>query len=1028
MTRGSAGQAKQGAGPAERPAGYLSYLDPARAGDDRRALALLSAVLRAPAGWPLFITDPAGRVLAWSEPAGTLLGRPAEAVLGKLTWPEVVRPAGEAEPWREPLDAALRDGRWEGVIRAARPGGEPVSCQLTVTRLHGDDGQVIGALTVARDISGEPGGSGEPAAAPASTRAAFCASPVPQLSADLVGIITDLNAAAQALLGRTRGELAGTRLSTLFADIGQASKMIGEVLREGSVSNVELQVRQGGGSLATVSLSAAGFDGPDGKLAGLVASLTDLSERDQSRGRLLRAEAFSRGLIEAAPDGLAVVDPGGFITDANSPACELLGCRREQLAGSSLAELFAEPVEIAATVAAALAGQPLPGREFRLARASGQARQVLLTASVFHDPRSDGQRVIVSVHDVTEQAELRERLSGERAYNRGIIESSTNGLVMIDLRDRITDVNGTMCQLTGRDRKQLTGRDFGGLFTDPDTATAAVHRALAAGRPGTCELQLATGGKARVMVSASLVRRGSGEVSGVLASASDVSEPSRLRHDLTAEKAYNRAIIESAARAVFVLGPDGRISDVNGDALRLTGQPRGHLLSRPFARLFADPGLAREAVARAFREGSLADSQLSLDRPGQGTRIVAIGGKVFTDPRSGATALLAAARDVTTEKETEDRLYYYSKSLLGAIVDAFATTDALGVIQDVNEPMEALTGCSRDQLIGRHLEDYFTEPDRARELISAVLRNGKVTDYELTARTPGGATTVVSYSAATFTDSRGKLGGILATGRDVTDRKKSAELQAGLLRRARELDEAKNDFVSRISHELRSPLTNVLGYLELVVGDESGPLTRDQRRMLEVINRNGRRLLSLIDDLLLVSRIEAGQIAIESEPFRLDTLVRAVHESFRPEIASGDLTCRLDLEPGITIEADPAQLERVVTNLLSNAVKFTPPGGEIEVSARREKAEVVMTVRDTGIGVPEEEQPRLFTRFFRSSAAMERETQGTGLGLFIVKHVAEAHGGSVTVSSAPGSGSTFTIRLPSRGGSRDHATGREVPA
>ena len=114
----------------------------------------------------------------------------------------------------------------------------------------------------------------------------------------------------------------------------------------------------------------------------------------------------------------------------------------------------------------------------------------------------------------------------------------------------------------------------------------------------------------------------------------------------------------------------------------------------------------------------------------------------------------------------------------------------------------------------------------------------------------------------------------------------------------------------------------------------------------------------------------------------------------------------------------------MVTNLLSNAVKFTPPGGEIEVSARREDREVVMTVRDTGIGVPQEEQPRLFTRFFRSSAAMERETQGTGLGLFIVKHVAEAHGGSVTVSSAPGSGSTFTIRLPVNGGSRDHE--REV--
>lgn len=198
--------------------------------------------------------------------------------------------------------------------------------------------------------------------------------------------------------------------------------------------------------------------------------------------------------------------------------------------------------------------------------------------------------------------------------------------------------------------------------------------------------------------------------------------------------------------------------------------------------------------------------------------------------------------------------------------------------------------------------------------------------------------------------------------------------------------------------------------------------------MLEVVSRNGRRLLALIEDLLLLSRIEAGAVTVTYEPVRLGSLIQGVHESFGPAIRAGQLTARVEVEPGLELDGDPAQLERMVANLISNAVKFTPPGGEIDVIGRRDGADVIIQVRDTGIGVPEDEQPGLFTRFFRSSISMEQETQGTGLGLFIVKHVVEAHGGTIAVVSAPGVGSTFTARLPARRRSRLRQTGREVVA
>ncbi|HZC40565.1 MAG TPA: PAS domain S-box protein, partial [Streptosporangiaceae bacterium] len=287
------------------------------------------------------------------------------------------------------------------------------------------------------------------------------ASPAPLIGTDLTGVITEANPAAGQLLGRPAGELAGTRLSELFTDPGQARQAISEVLAEGAVTAAGLRARRGlRQDEVAVSLSAASFPGPDGKPAGLVISLTDLSERNLRRDRLRGSEAFYRGLIEATADGLAVLDSAGRVAEVNRPGCDLLGYPADELAGARLAEHFDSPSRATAAVRQALAGQPVGGCELGLAAGDGRARQLTLTASAFRDPRSGEQRVIVSLRDTTEQAVLRDRLDRERAYQRSIIESSANGLVMTDLQDRVTDVNETICRMAGRDRERLLGSRF----------------------------------------------------------------------------------------------------------------------------------------------------------------------------------------------------------------------------------------------------------------------------------------------------------------------------------------------------------------------------------------------------------------------------------------------------------------------------------------------------------------------------------------------------------------------------------------
>lgn len=232
----------------------------------------------------------------------------------------------------------------------------------------------------------------------------------------------------------------------------------------------------------------------------------------------------------------------------------------------------------------------------------------------------------------------------------------------------------------------------------------------------------------------------------------------------------------------------------------------------------------------------------------------------------------------------------------------------------------------------------------------------------------------------------------------------------------RELDAAKNGFLSSVSHELRTPLTSIMGYVEMLTDGDAGALTAEQLKMVGIVERNGARLLRLIEDLLTLSRVEAGSFRLLMGDVGVGSMLQEVIDSMAPMAAEKKVTLSLDLPPDIgTIVGDPDQLERAMLNLVNNAVKFTRAGGWVTISVGRRDDMVRLRVRDTGIGIPVAEQDKLFTRFFRSSISQQQAVQGTGLGLSIVNSVIEQHGGSIEIESVPGEGTTVTVLLPVNG-------------
>ncbi len=271
-----------------------------------------------------------------------------------------------------------------------------------------------------------------------------------------------------------------------------------------------------------------------------------------------------------------------------------------------------------------------------------------------------------------------------------------------------------------------------------------------------------------------------------------------------------------------------------------------------------------------------------------------------------------------------------------------------------------------------------------------------------------------------MTGSSGEVVGFLGVAEDVTERRRVEDLlrvalakERDAVERLNEVDRAKTDFVSTVSHELRTPITSVLGYTQMLQRGSGGGLSERQARLLARVESNGLRLQSLIEDLLTLSRIEGGTFRLQDAPVDLREVVLRSSEATETQREHRELDW--SVEPGATpvvVSGDEDQLDRAVINLLTNAVKFTPDGGSVRVRLTTEGDLALVTVEDTGIGISEGEQSRLWDRFFRSLDAQRRAIPGTGLGLSIVRTIVHGHGGTIGVESRAGSGSTFSIRLP----------------
>ncbi|WP_435742163.1 PAS domain-containing sensor histidine kinase [Nocardioides sp. SYSU DS0663] len=468
-------------------------------------------------------------------------------------------------------------------------------------------------------------------------------------------------------------------------------------------------------------------------------------------------------------------------------------------------------------------------------------------------------------------------------------------------------------------------------------------------------------------------------------------------------------VFEASPDAIIVTNAAGSVVAANSQCLAVFGHLPAALVGQPIEVLVPAAARAghparRDGFAQASNQRPMGLLQLSAVRA-DGSEFPAEISLAQIDVR-GERYVCATVRDITDRKRQERRF----RDLIDAAPDATVIVDAEGTIVFTNRQVNRVFGYGRHELTGCSVEVLVPERFRGAHhqrragFVRTPLVRGMGQGAELYAVRKDGTEFPVEISLSPLDTDEGLL--VSAAVRDITERRR---IQATA-------DRIREEFMATVSHELRTPLTSIVGYTELLGDLGEGELGKQARRMLEIIDRNARRELRLVNDLLTLAQVHERGIELEQEPVDLAAVARASIEDSRLAARGRGVQVTLEVGEGtVCVLGDAQRLGQVVSNLLTNAVKFTPPGGKVRVELRDTGEQTVeLRVADTGAGMDGHELAHVFERLYRAPSAVRDQVPGAGLGLPIAKAVVEAHQGDIEIESEPGRGTTVTVRLAAR--------------
>ncbi len=476
-------------------------------------------------------------------------------------------------------------------------------------------------------------------------------------------------------------------------------------------------------------------------------------------------------------------------------------------------------------------------------------------------------------------------------------------------------------------------------------------------------------------------------------------------------------ILANLSEGVFVVSEEMKVLYANDAFAEIAHRPRMELIGLSLWELMPLPNLARSMMKKGSRQVISAEGLLALlgeHNISSGKHDLYIDLDASRIP--GVEQIVFVVHDITSYRKTRTRLEqsYVDleaekvriEAILSHIGEGLVTTDHKGRIQFINRAALDMLGGDKEEMTGklynkviRCVNERGQEiPQNDRPLYQA-LTEGKrtfISTYYYF-RKDGNRFPVAITASPLITHK--KIAGAIMVFRDITLEKN--------------IDRAKSEFVSLASHEMRTPLSYISWYAEKLLSGDAGKITVGQRKFLEEIYAGNRRMVNLVNDLLSISRIELGTFVIDPKPLDLRATIQSILDEVAPSIAPKELTIRKKIAEGVgEVVADPKLVRMIVHNLISNAIKYTPERGKVTVVVSQKDQDVLIKVKDTGYGIPQYQLPQMFTKLFRADNVRELGTEGTGLGLYLVKSVITQVGGRIWFTTKENKGTTFYVKFP----------------
>jgi PAS domain S-box-containing protein len=626
-----------------------------------------------------------------------------------------------------------------------------------------------------------------------------------------------------------------------------------------------------------------------------------------------------------------------------------------------------------------------------------------------------------------------------------VLQASTEyAIIGTDPRGVLTVFNTGAERMLGYTAADVIGAD-GRVFVDPAELAArareldmepGVEVLVAAARRGEPETRDWTylrndGGRVTVSLTVTAIPGAGDEPAGFIGVARDVTVQRGVEQALRESEARHRLLVQNLPDTLLSLyDRQLRLLLIEGPMLARLGVTAEELVGRTLSDITQAYRLGDfESLHSAALTGETTFTERHLRAQGL---VYELQVAPYRDDSGEIVGVFSVARDITERKRVEAQAHAAEERFAKAFEHApigIAISNADGRFTGVNPALCTLLGYTRDELLSipagalTHPDDLEPSASLLRALLSGKLNGYRVWKRYLHA---DGHPIDASVHIALVRDGDGKPLHVVSQVLDITAEKRQRtvrERELELTQQARqqlieqnarlvELDRMKDEFVALVSHELRTPLTSIIGYLEPILDREAGELTATQERFLKTIDRNARALSGIVGDLLFLASVDAGKLTLQTEDVDLAQLVAETVEASGPSAERRGIALTVDTDGVPTVRGDRSRLTQLTTNLLSNAIKFTPDGGHVDVRGHEHGNNAVIEISDTGIGIPTDEVPHLFTRFYRATTATEHAVSGTGLGLAIVKSIADAHHGAIEVDSRLGVGTTMRVLLP----------------